>query len=67
MTISKKMTILEVLQIHPRSREVFVKHGMGCIACMGATMETIESGARMHGVDPETVVREINALLASSK
>ncbi|MCL4516960.1 MAG: DUF1858 domain-containing protein [Firmicutes bacterium] len=67
MTISKKMTILEVLQIHPRAREVLVKHGMGCIACMGATMETIESGARMHGVDPETVVKEINALLASSK
>ncbi|MGE5576011.1 MAG: DUF1858 domain-containing protein [Syntrophothermus sp.] len=67
MAISKKMTILEVLRIHPQVRDVFVKHGMGCIACMGATMETIESGAHMHGVDPEAVVKEINALLAASK
>ncbi|MGE5552392.1 MAG: DUF1858 domain-containing protein [Betaproteobacteria bacterium] len=67
MTITKETTIIEALQAHPKAREVFVQHGMGCITCMGAAMESIENGARMHGVDPEAVVRDLNKLLAEAK
>lgn len=61
--ITKDTTILEALQAHPRSREVFLKHGLGCIACMGATMESIESGARMHGMEPDELVDDLNRLV----
>jgi hybrid cluster-associated redox disulfide protein len=67
MAITKETTIIEALQVHPKAREVFARHGLGCIGCMGAAMESIENGARMHGVDPEALIRDLNQLLAGDK
>jgi hybrid cluster-associated redox disulfide protein len=61
---TKDMSMMEALQADPRVRDVFAAHGMGCIGCMGASMETIEDGARMHGIDPEVVLTELNRLIA---
>lgn len=61
MVVTGETTILEVLQREPRTREIFLKHGMGCITCMGAAMETIENGARMHGIDPQILLQDLNA------
>ena len=55
---------MEALQADPRVRDVFVAHGMGCIGCMGVSMESIEDGAKMHGIDPGTIVAELNKLAA---
>jgi len=62
MHFTKEMTILEALQTHPRAQEVFIKHGMGCFGCMGATLESIENGALMHGIDADAIVRDLNKL-----
>jgi hybrid cluster-associated redox disulfide protein len=59
---SRDMTILEALQAHPRSREVFLRYGMTCVNCMGAQMESIEVGARMHEMDVDELVEELNRL-----
>ena len=61
-TFTKDMSILDALQADPRAREVFAAHGMGCIGCMGTTYESIEAGARMHGLDPDALVRDLNRL-----
>ncbi len=53
---------MEALQADPRARDVFAAYGMGCIGCMGVSMETIEDGAKMHGLDPEQVVADLNKL-----
>jgi len=53
---------MEALQADPRARDVFAAYGMGCIGCMGVSMETIEDGAKMHGLDPEQVVADLNRL-----
>ncbi|MFH1220095.1 MAG: DUF1858 domain-containing protein [Candidatus Eisenbacteria bacterium] len=62
MTITKDTIIEEVLKTHPEAIRVFMKYNLGCIACMGATTESIEMGARMHGIDPEPIVKELNEL-----
>ena len=62
MQITKDTIIDEVLKAYPDAIRVFMKYNLGCIACMGATMESIEMGARMHGVDPEPIVKELNEL-----
>ena len=54
--------MMEALQADPRAREVFTAHGMGCVGCMGVSMESIEDGAKMHGIDPEVVLSELNRL-----
>lgn len=58
--ITKKTAIIEVLRSHPLARDIFAKHGMGCIGCMGATTETIENGAKMHDIDLEALLKELN-------
>lgn len=62
MPFTKEMSIYEALQAHPQARDVFIQHGMGCISCMGATMESIENGAAMHGIDPNGIVEALNKL-----
>lgn len=59
---NKDMSILEALQAHPKVREVFKKHGMACLTCMGAVQESIEAGARMHGIDLDTLLAELEDL-----
>ncbi|WP_425061020.1 hypothetical protein SCACP_17870 [Sporomusa carbonis] len=59
---TKNTPIIEALRSHPHAREIFVKHGMGCIGCMGSQTETIENGANMHDIDVEALLAELNAL-----
>ncbi len=61
------MSMMEALQADPRAREVFAAHGMGCIGCMGVSMETVEEGAKMHGIDPDIVLRELNMLVSAQE
>ncbi len=59
---TKDMSMMEALQADPRAKDVFAAYGMGCIGCMGVSMESIEDGAKMHGIDPNAVVAELNKL-----
>ena len=59
---SKEMSIMEALQVHPKARDIFKKHGMACLSCMGAMQESIEAGADMHGIDIELLINELNEL-----
>lgn len=60
--ITKQTAIIQVLRSHPLARDIFAKHGMGCIGCMGATNETIENGAKMHDINLEILLKELNGL-----
>lgn len=62
MRFTEDMSIYDALQAHPKARDVFVAHGMGCIACMASTMESIAGGAAMHGVDARVILDDLNAL-----
>ena len=49
MKITKEMEINECLKVYPQTKRIFTKYNMGCLGCMGATAESIEIGALMHG------------------
>lgn len=61
--VTKEMGIIEIVQNHPESLEVFAKYDLGCIGCAAARFENLEAGAKVHGVDPEQMVAEINELI----
>ena len=63
----KEMSIMEALNKHPGARAIFIKYGFGCLECMGAAIESVESGARMHGVNPDLLITELNELLVEEK
>lgn len=60
MKITKEMKIADVLKNYPSSKEVFQRHIPECLKCGGASAETIQRGAMMHGLDPDTFVEELN-------
>ncbi|HWJ02035.1 MAG TPA: DUF1858 domain-containing protein [Verrucomicrobiae bacterium] len=62
--ITKDTPIMEVLQANPAARQVFIKHGMHCIGCLGSEFETIEMGAKSHDLDLATLLKDLNALEA---
>ncbi len=58
--ITKKTSIMEVLRLNSQAREILSRHGMGCIGCLASATETLEAGAKMHDVDIETLLKELN-------
>jgi hybrid cluster-associated redox disulfide protein len=60
--ITKDTPIIEALRSHPQARAIFTKYGLGCTGCMGSSTETISNGAKMHAVNVDKLLRELNAL-----
>jgi hybrid cluster-associated redox disulfide protein len=60
---NKDMVIGDVLKANPNAIKVIEKYfGTGCFTCPGMKMESISFGAMMHNIDPEVIVKELNAL-----
>ena len=60
MTITKDMSIMEVVQKYPDTVEVFMNSGMGCLGCAAAHFENIEQGALAHGFDIDSLMKGLN-------
>jgi hybrid cluster-associated redox disulfide protein len=61
--INKDMTFNEVLRKYPDSIKVLKKYGMNCFGCMGAEAESLEYGAVAHGVDLDSLLKDLNKAL----
>jgi len=60
MTVTKEMSIGEVLRIDRGSAPVFMSYGMHCLGCPHATSESIQDASAVHGVDAEALVKSLN-------
>lgn len=60
--ITKDMTFHQVLQKSPEVVQVLEKYNLGCVGCMGAANETLEQGAKAHGLNVEDILRDLNAI-----
>ena len=61
--ITKQMKIEEVIRKHPQTIEVFAKYDFHCLGCAAASFETIEQGARAHGITPEELIEDLNKVI----
>ncbi len=66
MAITKEMTIQEVVEKNPETIRVFMEHGLHCIGCAVARFENIEQGAMAHGIDVDTLIKDLNSNLNES-
>jgi len=62
--ITKNMSIVEIVQQYPETLQVFAKHGLGCVGCAAARFENLEAGAKVHGLDVNNFVEELNEALS---
>ncbi len=60
MKITKEMMIGEIVEKYPETIEVFMKHGLRCMGCMMAMMETLEQGAKSHGIELDGLLKDLN-------
>ena len=68
--ITKKMMIGEILAQNPDLGEVLIEHGFGCVGCAMAGMETLEEGAKAHGManeDIKVLVETLNERIDPAK
>ena len=66
-TISKQMSIGEVLEIDRTTAPIMMEYGMHCMGCPFSQMESLEQGCAAHGTDADELVRRLNEYLASKE
>ncbi|MCK5130277.1 MAG: DUF1858 domain-containing protein [Clostridiales bacterium] len=59
-TITKDMTIGEVILQDMRAASVFMEQGMHCVGCPMSQRETIEQACASHGADCDALVSSLN-------
>ena len=64
MTISKDMTIGELLRVDENIVPILMRAGMHCIGCPSAQGESLEEAAMVHGIDADVLATQINDFLA---
>ncbi len=61
--ITKDTIIKDILKEHILLPVVFDKYGMGCAKCSMNAEETLEQGAKLHNVDVEMLLQDIQKFL----
>lgn len=60
--ITKTMTFQQILELDSRTGQVLKHYNLGCAGCLGAPTESLEQGARAHGLDADEILTALNAL-----
>ena len=61
MYITKDMIIADVLMNNREIAPIFMAHGLHCLGCAAANMESIEDAARVHSINLQALLDDINA------
>jgi hybrid cluster-associated redox disulfide protein len=61
MKIKKDMTFAELISIDSKAAMKLAERGLFCGGCPMAQFETIENGAKAHGVDLKELLKELNS------
>ena len=65
--VTKDMVIADVLKKYPDVAVIMLEHGLHCVGCHANVFDTVEAGARVHGLDDATIdsmVVEINKFVS---
>lgn len=65
--ITSDMTIASVMRLDPEVAPVFMSFGMHCLYCPHASAESIADASMVHGVDPDALVKALNAFFDGKK
>ena len=65
MTVTKDMTIGEILSYDIGIAPILMQAGMHCVGCPSSQGESIAEACMVHGMEEEPLLEAINAYLAS--
>ena len=58
--ITKDMNLGEVVYKYPETAEVLTDYGLHCVGCFANAFDTIEAGAKIHGMSDDEVEEMID-------
>ena len=64
--ITKDMTISEVIKKYPRAVFVFMDWGLHCVGCPAAHDDTVEGAAKIHLLDLNKLLKDLNKIAKRS-
>lgn len=64
VTITKDMTLAQVLQLDYGTARIFMEFGMHCLGCPHATAESLEDACMAHGANVDELVHQLNEYFA---
>lgn len=67
MTVTKEMSIGEVLNIDRTTAHIFMDFGMHCLGCPHATAESLADACAAHGADVDALVAKLNKHLSEKQ
>ena len=62
--ITKNTIVGDILDIAPETAPAFLNIGMHCLGCPASRNETLEQACMVHGVNPDELLKQINAMVA---
>lgn len=68
-SVDASMNVLEIIALHPDASDVLAAYGLHCHNCAFSTMDSLDEGARAHGLtddDIENIVQDLRDLLENS-
>ena len=68
--ITKEMPVAKILSEYPNVASVLLDYGLHCIGCAASSFETIEEGAKVHGLTNESIsemIKKMNSMLELKK
>jgi hybrid cluster-associated redox disulfide protein len=68
--INLKTNIALMVAEYPQTAEVLYAFGLHCVGCFASQFDTIEQGAKVHGMMDEEVkelIKELNIVIKDSK
>ena len=65
MTIDKSMLIGQLIQVDEIVPNILMRAGMHCLGCPASQAESLEEACMVHGIDCDTLVSQINEVLAA--
>ncbi len=65
MSVTKEMTIGEVIQVDTNIIGILMAFGMHCIGCPSAQGESLEEACMVHGLPVDDLVNKINEYLSN--
>lgn len=64
-TITKDMTIGDILRVDEGFVPILLETGMHCLGCPSSQAESLEDACAVHGTDVNAIVAKMNAYLAA--
>ena len=66
-TVSKDMSIGQVLNIHRGTARILMEFGMHCLGCPHSQMESLADAGALHGSNVDERVHQLNEFLATAE